>query len=99
MARYQIMYWKDIPAQVKARDEAGGSAKAMLPDRFSEAVDIAAMAEGSTDSDAYLMGWDWGEEQEYTGSAQEAVDAVVEKLDAEYPPERLKTLIEQHKSQ
>jgi hypothetical protein len=93
MARYQIMYWKDFPAQVKARDEAGNIAKAMLPDRFSQAIDAAAMIEGSTDSDAYMLGWDWSEEIERAGTAQEVVDAVVAELDAAYPKERLKAMI------
>ena len=98
MARYQIMYWKDIPTQVKASDSDGDTAKAMLPDRFSEAVDMAAMAEGSTNSDDYLMGWDWGEELEHAGSAQETVDAVIAQLDTDFPPERLKALIRQYRT-
>ena len=36
MARYQVMFWKHIPAQVKAWD-ASGEVKLMLPDRFQAA--------------------------------------------------------------
>lgn len=96
MAHYQIMYWKDFPAQVKAQDETG-TAKAMLPDRFSEAIDAASMAEGSTDSDAYLDGWAWSDEQERPGSAQDVVDALVAELDAAYPKARLVEMIRSYK--
>ena len=97
MARYQIMYWKDIPAQVKAQDETGIE-KAKLPDRFSEAIDAAAMAEGSADSDAYLAGWNWGPEQERPGTPREVADAVVAELDQSYPKEKLIALIRQHRT-
>lgn len=93
MARYQIMYWNDIPAQVKAEDDSGGSAKAMLPSRFSEAIDAAAMAEGSTESEDYLTGWEWSAPEERSGTAQEVVDAVVAELDHLYPQERLRHMI------
>ncbi len=97
MARYQIMYWKDIPAQVKAEDETGVD-KAKLPDRFSEAVDAAAMAEGSTDGDAYMAGWNWGPAQERAGTPREVVAAVVAELEQSYPKDRLIAMIRQHKA-
>jgi len=93
MAHYQIMYWHTMPAQVKASDANGNSAKAMLPSRFSEAIDAAAMAAGETDSDAYLDGWAWGEEQERPGTAQEVVEALVAELDATFTSEKLKEMI------
>jgi hypothetical protein len=97
LARYQVMYWKDIPAQVKAHDETG-VVKVMLPDRFSQAIDAAAMAEGSTESGAYLDGWDWGPEQERAGSASMVADALAAELDQAYPQERLAEMIRRHKS-
>ena len=35
MARVRIMYWKEIPVQVKADDESG-EASAQLDDRFQQ---------------------------------------------------------------
>ncbi|MDQ4078620.1 MAG: virulence factor [Chloroflexota bacterium] len=96
MARYQIMYWKEFPVQVKAEDDSG-VVKAMLPDRFSESVDAAAMAEGSTGSEAYLSAWEWGSVEEREGSAQEVLDAVVAELDDAYPRERLVAMIQQRR--
>jgi hypothetical protein len=98
MATYQVMYWKDIPAQVKATD-SNGTAKAMLPDRFSEAIDAASMAEGSIDSADYLDGWAWGAEEECAGAAQEVVDSVVAELDAAFPKARLVEMIRARKEQ
>jgi cvfA/B/C family virulence factor len=94
LARYQIMYWKDFPAQVKAQDEAG-VARTMLPDRFGQAIDAAAMAEGSADSEAYLDGWSWGPDEERPGSAREVADAVAAELDRAYPQERLMRMIKE----
>ena len=98
MASYQILYWKDFPAQVKASDDEGNRAKALLPDRFSEAIDAAAMAEGSTESSVYLDGWVWGSAQEREGMAQEVVDSLLVELDAEYPQSRLREMIRNSKA-
>jgi hypothetical protein len=88
MARYQVMFWKHIPSQVKAWDE-GGEAKRMLPDRFQVAIDAFAMKDGSTDMDAYLEGWAWGPVAERSGSPQDVLDAVAAEIDASYPRARL----------
>lgn len=93
MARYQIMYWKEIPAQVKAVDDQGGKAKAMLPERFSEAIDAAAMVEGSTETDAYLEGWAWGPSAERDGSAEDVVKDLIKELDQAYPQARLRKMV------
>jgi len=92
MARYQIMYWKDIPSQVRAEDSEG-MLKAMLADRFQQAIDAAAMVDGSTDTDDYLAGWDWGEWQEQEGTAQTVLDAITAQLDTDYPQARLQAMI------
>jgi hypothetical protein len=81
MATYQILYWHDIPMQVKAT-EGRKRASAPLPERFQEAVDAAAMAAGMTGSDAYMEQFRWGEPQERAGSPEEVAAAVVAELDA-----------------
>jgi hypothetical protein len=88
MAKYQVMYWKHIPAQVKAWDEAG-EAKRMLPDRFQAAIDAYAMKDGSTGMDSYLEAWRWGDAQERAGSAEDVAKALVKELDAANPRSRL----------
>ena len=51
-----VIFWRDIPAQVKAR--AGGvRASARLPDRFMTSVDAAATKAGKTSDDDYIGEW------------------------------------------
>ena len=88
MARYQVMFWKHIPSQVKAWDD-GGEVKRMLPDRFQVAIDAYAMKDGSTDMDAYLDGWSWGPIEERSGSAGDVLDAIIAELDAANPRSKL----------
>lgn len=84
MATYQVMYWHDIPVQVRARG-AGGRTSVPLPDRFQEAIDAAAMAAGLIGSDDYTALFRWSERQEREGSAQEVAAAVAAEIDAQYP--------------
>jgi hypothetical protein len=88
MAKYQVMFWKHIPAQVKAWDERG-EVKRLLPDRFQAAIDAFAMKDGSTEMDAYLEGWRWGDPQERSGHAEEVATDVVKELDAANPRTKL----------
>ena len=83
MAKYQIMYWHDIPVQVRAggrRDRVSIE----LPQRFQVAVDNAAMAAELTGTDAYLDGFRWSEMQERDGTPEAVAKAVAAELDAQY---------------
>ena len=53
MAELTVITWRDIPMQIVVRDDAGGSARRLLPERFQEAVDAAAMVAGLIGSDDY----------------------------------------------
>lgn len=88
MATYQVMFWKHIPAQVKAWDESG-EVKRMLPDRFQAAIDAYAMKDGSTDMDAYLDAWHWSDPQERAGSAADIAGVLVDELDSANPRSKL----------
>jgi hypothetical protein len=79
MARFQVMFWKHIPSQVKAWDD-DSEVKRMLPDYFQAAIDAFAMKEGSTDMDAYLDGWKWGQIEERRGAPADVIDAVIDEL-------------------
>ena len=83
MATYQILYWADIPVQVKA-SEGRNRASAALSDRFQEAVDAAAMAAGMVGSDAYTEQFHWSDAQERAGSPREVAAAVAAETEAEY---------------
>ncbi|MCL4263101.1 MAG: virulence factor [Anaerolineae bacterium] len=83
MTTYQVLYWHDIPIQVRAggrRDRVSRE----LPPRFQAAIDSAAMAAGLTGTDAYLDGFAWSEPHERDGSPQEVVAAVLVELDKQY---------------
>ena len=51
-----VIYWRDIPAQVKATD-GGASARQELSERFLKAIDAAAMKAGLVGMDEYLDEW------------------------------------------
>ena len=88
MAKYQVMYWKHIPSQVKAWD-GDGEVKRMLPDYFQAAIDAYAMKDGSTEMDAYLDGWGWGPVEERAGAPDEVLSAVIDEVTAANPRSRL----------
>lgn len=88
MARYQVMYWKHIPSQVKAWD-GDAETRRMLPDYFQAAIDAYAMKDGSTDMDAYLEGWKWGPVEERRGSPADVLGQVIDELTAANPRARL----------
>ena len=83
MAKYKILYWYDIPSQVRATDENGRVGK-QLSQRFQETIDAAAMALGLYGSDDYTAAFKWGGELEHPGNAQEVVDAVAAELELQY---------------
>lgn len=83
MAKYQILYWHDIPLQVKAQEGRTRASKP-LSDRFQVAVDNASMDAGLTDTDEYLNLMQWGEPQEREGSPDEVATALVAELEAKY---------------
>ena len=92
--KYQIIYWRDIPAQVKAkagRERAGKP----LSQRFSVAIDEAAMRAGLTESAEYLSQWRMSDWQENEGDLQQVLETQIAGLEAAYPPQRLRRLIDQ----
>ena len=84
MASYQVLYWFDIPVQVKA--SIGRNRRTVpLADRFAEAVDAAAMVAGLSASDAYTEQFHWSEAQEREGEPEAVAAAVAAELEAQYP--------------
>jgi hypothetical protein len=84
VAQYQVLYWKDIPAQVKAADDAGKRVSRTLPDRFQVMIDQIAMTEGLAGTEDYLNQWRWTGKRELAGSAEEVVDAIIQELEREF---------------
>lgn len=80
MASYQVLYWQDLPTQVKAWDDFD-EVKVELPPRFTARIDQAAQAQGLTGTDDYLAQWRWGDVADRPGSPAEVADAVRRELD------------------
>ncbi|MGA9365541.1 MAG: virulence factor [Bacteroidota bacterium] len=84
MASYQILYWQNIPSQVKAWDDLD-EVKVELSPRFVARIDQAAQAQGLTQTDDYLGQWKWSEELEREGTAEEVAETVKKELEAQFP--------------
>lgn len=93
MPQRTIVYWRDIPAQVIV--SAGRKkAKRQLPERFEQAIDMAAMRSGASETDDYLADWRRGDPEDVAGDDIEAIaDAESARLDAEFDVEAIKVLI------
>ena len=80
MARYQILYWKDIPAQIKVMEPGKRTISRQLPDRYQQKIDALAMQLGLYGSDAYLEQWQWSEGEELEGTAEEVAEALLQRF-------------------
>lgn len=83
MAIYQILYWKDIPAQVRVY-EGRKPISRQMPKRFQVEIDRTAMEMGLAGTDDYLDQWQWTEKRERPGEPDEILDALVQELESEY---------------
>jgi hypothetical protein len=81
MATYKILYWQEIPSQIRAEDDDGEVSLAM-PDRFMERIDRMAGERGLQGSDDYLAQWRWSDEEDREGAAQAVAEAVANELEA-----------------
>jgi hypothetical protein len=81
LATYKILYWQEIPTQIRAEDDAD-DVTLMLDGKFMRQIDILAARRGLQDADDYLAQWKWSEEEEREGSAREVAETVKAKLEA-----------------
>jgi hypothetical protein len=80
MAIYKVLYWQEIPTQVKAEDD-DEDVTVMLDGKFMVQVDILAARRGLQAADDYLAQWKWSEEEEREGFAREVAEAVKTELE------------------
>jgi len=91
MAKLTTVFWRDIPAQVIAK-ERRDTAKVVLSERFAEAIDKAAMRARMAGTDAYLE--QWRREDENCGADLEAAAAAAaERLEQDFDDARLDKLV------
>jgi methanogenic corrinoid protein MtbC1 len=79
---YRVLYWQEIPSQVKASDDAGNEVSLELHPKFMERIDYLAHQRGFQNSDDYLAHWKWGDDQDRAGSAKQVAEAVKAELEA-----------------
>ena len=92
MPNMSIIWWRDIPAQVVAKD-ARRSSKVVLHPRFQVAIDKAASRAGKRAYGEYIE--EWRKVARECGSDLEAeVNAEVDRLETEYDKHRLAELIQ-----
>jgi hypothetical protein len=92
MASLIITYWRDLPSQVTVK-QGRREEKRMLSAKFQEAIDMAAMRAGASDSDAYLADWRRGEPAECGDDLAGEADRAAAGIEATYDKQRLKALI------
>lgn len=80
MIQVQILYWKEIPAQIKIYEKGRRPVSHDLPERFQKDIDRAAMRDGLTGTDAYLEQWHWGPKLDREGTAAEVARQVIAEL-------------------
>ena len=80
-SKFQILFWQDIPSEVKAWDDFE-EVKVSLPTRFAERIDASAQKQGLVSQDAYSAHLRWGPETERVGSPREVAEAVRRELEA-----------------
>ena len=91
MPEVTVISWRDIPAQVTS-GSGRRATRALLPERFQEAIDAAAMAAGLSGTDAYLEEWR-RETVTRDGEAEEAVAAEAARIEHDYTDDVLARLI------
>lgn len=69
--------------------------KIMLPTRFQEAIDEAAMRMGEIDADAYTSGWNRDPWVTSTELAQALADRIAEELEATFSDKHLQEILEE----
>jgi len=91
MATLTVIWWRDIPAQVLARDGRRASKEVLHP-RFQVAIDKAASRAGRRAYNDYIE--EWRKVQRTCGEDLEAeVQAESDRLEADYTKHRLAALI------
>jgi hypothetical protein len=80
VATYKILYWQEIPSQIRSED-AQDDVTLPLDARFLERIDRLALERGLQGSDDYLAQWHWSEEQSRDGAAREVAEAIKFELE------------------
>ncbi len=93
MASLQIVYWRDIPAQVIVKTGRKSVAKRELPLRFTEAIDMCAMRSGAAETDDYLAEWRRSDPVDVGDDLEAEAEKAAQDIETTYSKERLLALV------
>jgi len=78
---YKVLYWQEVPVQVRAEDDAGNEVGVELKGAAGR-VDTLADRRGLSGGDEYSAQYHWSDEIEREGSAQDVAAAVKADLES-----------------
>lgn len=88
MMQYQIIFWRDIPVQVRVKNGRFRQTYPLSP-RFQQTVHRAAYRGKAITGDAYIDEW---HPSRWMETAVADAETLVAQLEADYPDERLDKL-------
>ena len=89
--QYQIIYWRDIPVQVRGRNGRLRLARPLAP-RFQKTVHRAAFRAKAINGLDYIEEWRLSDWQGRDGEVEDVVTAVATQLENDYTDGRLEKL-------
>ncbi|MEZ5538126.1 MAG: virulence factor [Thiolinea sp.] len=88
-----VVYWRDIPSQIIIK-KGRAKGKAVLSQRFQEAIDRAAMRAGMADTDSYVEQWRRETaDYETEGDIQTVAEAVAQEYEVQYNDDVLSAMV------
>lgn len=84
MTRYRILSWDGIPAQLKVFEDGRRPVSVPLPDWYTQEIDRVAMQKGLVGTDSYLELWQWSDDAERPGSAEDVAAGLIAEIEAEW---------------
>lgn len=82
MAKYRVMYWRDIPQSFTVEGD-GRTVKKELSQKIQNKIDAYAMALGATSTSDYAKEYKRGTWTEREGTPEEVAEALLAELEAE----------------
>jgi Virulence factor len=79
---FKILYWQEVPSQIKAEDDRDEVTLSLDP-KFMERIDQLAVQRGLQQADDYLIQWHWGDEEQREGNARDVAEAIKAQLEAD----------------
>ncbi len=81
MAKYRVMYWRDIPQSLTVEGD-GRTIKKELSQKIQNKIDAYAMAIGATSTSDYAKEYKRGEWIERDGTPEEVAETLLSELEA-----------------